>query len=59
MSEPTELTEEDLRALQKLREAEAEYDKIADRDRIPVHDPDKFAAPIGVDDDGRPFPVKP
>ncbi len=44
--------------LARLREAARAYQAIPDAQRRPVHDPGKFAAPIGVDDRGRAFPVK-
>jgi len=48
---------EDEEALKKLREAERAYDAVPDAKRIPVHDPAKFSDPIGVDDQGRAFPL--
>ncbi len=55
----SELTEEEKATLRRLQKAKEEYDKIADKDRKPVKDPGKYATPIGIDDEGRPFPVKP
>jgi len=55
----SELTEDEKAVLRRLQKAKEAYEKVPERDRIRVHDPNKFAAPIGVDDEGRPFPVKP
>jgi hypothetical protein len=53
-----ELTDEEKRVLEKLRQ-----DRFGPRPsgekHDPTSDPRKWDAPIGLDDDGQPFPVDP
>lgn len=46
------LTEEDVRILEKLKAAAAAQAQIPARDRVPIKNPDKYASPLGIKDDG-------
>ncbi|GAA4640835.1 hypothetical protein GCM10023196_107750 [Actinoallomurus vinaceus] len=50
-----ELSEDDRRILDRLRQAAAERDAIAPQERIPVEQPERFAFLIGMDDQGNLF----
>ena len=43
--------------LAKLREAARARNAVPEAKRTPMHHPDKYSFPIGIDDKGKPFPV--
>jgi hypothetical protein len=53
-----ELSKEEQETLRRLQEAAEEQRRIlADPERAhPVRNPDKFADPVGLDENGRPLP---
>jgi hypothetical protein len=53
-----ELSDEDRLALERMRRAVAERDAIPPEEMIPVEDPERYEFPIGIDDEGNPFPAK-
>lgn len=50
------LTQEDLEVLERLRKADDERQKIPESERFPISHPDKYSFPLGLDDNGNPFP---
>jgi hypothetical protein len=54
-----ELSEESKKVLQRLRAAAQARKRIPPSQKKPVAHPDKYAFPIGMDDNGNLFPVKP
>lgn len=52
----TELTPEEREILEKLKRDDAARDAIPESEKVPVAQPDKYAAPIGLDDEGNPLP---
>lgn len=54
-----ELTPEELEILEKLKRDNAAREAIPDSEKVPVAQPDKYAFPIGVGDDGKPLPDPP
>lgn len=53
----SELSEEDLKVLEELREAKRRRDAIPQSGRFPISHPDKYSYPPGLNDEGKPFPV--
>jgi hypothetical protein len=53
-----ELSDDDRRVLERLRQAAADRDAIPEDERTPVEDPERYSFPIGVDDEGRPYPPR-
>lgn len=54
-----ELTPEEQEILKKLKRDDAAREAIPDSEKTPVAQPDKYAFPIGVGDDGKPLPDPP
>jgi hypothetical protein len=54
-----ELSDEDLRALERLRGAVEERKAIPPEEQIPVEDSARYEFPIGIDDQGNLFPARP
>ncbi len=52
-----ELSDKDREALARMRRAVEERDAIPPEDLIPLDDPERYEFPIGIDDQGNPFPV--
>ena len=52
-----ELSDEDRQALERMRRAVEERDAIPPEERILVEDPERYEFPIGIDDEGNPFPT--
>ena len=52
-----ELTPEQEEFVRLARELAEERAALAPEDRVPMANPDKFADPIGMDDDGNLFPA--
>jgi hypothetical protein len=50
------LTAEELALLERLRQAKAAKDRIPPAERKPINNPDKYANPLGMDEDGNLFP---
>lgn len=50
-----ELTEEEREILKELLEAEAERERVPASQRRPITNPEKYAFPVGLDDEGKPF----
>jgi len=51
----SELTKEDLEALERIKAAEAEMNAVPESDKILISDSDKYDYPLGFDDNGKPF----
>lgn len=51
------LTDEEKKILEELREFSKQRDQIPLSQRRPITNPDKYNFPIGLDDNGKPFPV--
>jgi hypothetical protein len=52
-----ELSDEDREALKRMRRVVEERDAIPPEEMIPVEDPHRYEFPIGIDDEGNPFPT--
>lgn len=52
----SELSEKDEEVLERLRQAEKDSRAVPSGERRPVTNPDKFSFPVGLDDEGKPFP---
>ena len=50
------LTPEEEEFVKLARKLAAERAALRDEDRVPMANPDKFSAPIGMDDEGNLFP---
>ena len=55
----TELTPDEQLLLERLRDAKRARDAALASSSVAVMRPEKYAFPIGVDDQGEPFPVTP
>jgi hypothetical protein len=53
-----ELSDEDRQALKRMRRAVEERDAIPPEEMILVEDADRYQFPIGLDDEGNPFPTR-
>jgi hypothetical protein len=53
-----ELSDEDRRALRRMRRAVEEREAIPPEELLEVEDPARYQSAIGVDDQGNPFPVR-
>ncbi|MCC6999305.1 MAG: hypothetical protein IT370_32130 [Deltaproteobacteria bacterium] len=53
----TEQEQRELDALIKKREADRQRNAALPRERDPAVPPDKWAAPLGLDEQGRPLPA--
>lgn len=54
-----ELSDDDLRALERLRGAVEERQAIPPEEQIPIEDSSRYEFPIGIDDQGNLFPQRP
>jgi hypothetical protein len=52
------LSDADREALKDMRRAVEERDAIPPEEMIPVQDPGRYQSPIGIDDQGNPFPAR-
>lgn len=52
----SELTQEDLEALERIRRFRGKQERIPEAERFPISHPDKYAFPPGLDENGDPFP---
>lgn len=52
----TDLTPEEREILEKLKRDDAARDAVPESEKVPVGQPDKYSAPIGLDDEGNPQP---
>lgn len=55
----TDLSDDDRRALERLRRAAAERDAVPPEEQVPVEHPERYAFPIGMDEHGNLFPPRP
>jgi len=53
-----ELSDEDREALRRMRRAAEERDAIPPEETIAVEDAERYEFPIGIDNEGNPFPVR-
>jgi len=54
-----ELSEEEQKVLERLRRDAARREQIPESERHMITNPDKYAIPIGFDDEGKPFENRP
>lgn len=52
----SDLSEKDEEVLEKLRQSEKDSRAVPPGERRPVTNPDKYSFPVGLDDEGKPFP---
>ena len=52
-------SDEENQILEQLRQAGQQRDQVPESQRTPITNPDKFSFPIGLDDEGNPFPQPP
>ncbi len=52
----SDLSEKDEEVLERLRQAEKDSRAVPADERRPVTNPDKYSFPVGLDDEGKPFP---
>ncbi|MDN3359706.1 hypothetical protein [Actinomadura sp. DC4] len=52
-----ELSDEDREALKRMRRAVEERDAIPPEEMVEVDDVERYQFPIGIDDEGNPFPT--
>ena len=54
----THLTDEEKKRLDEMKKEWEERKKISPEKRVPVPNQDKYKDPIGINDEGKPFPVE-
>lgn len=48
--------EQRVAARKRLAAGLAAYKAVPESEKVPVREPDKYAFPVGLDDEGNPFP---
>jgi hypothetical protein len=50
------LSDEENKILEQLRQANQQHEQVPASQAMPITNPDKYSFPVGLDDQGKPFP---